>query len=227
MARIPDKYAPYAFIGNVLDVLQRLRDAGLPDPLTVSEVTRVGVSEGNASRTIATLQFLGLLEENGQHTEVMKSIENAPTDEYPALLANIIKSAYRDVFKIVDPSKANDIQIVDAFRTFNPSKQRQRMVNLFIGLCQASSLMTGVPATSRREPTKVRRDVESEIKKTSNLSITKKPRGSNADKWFVELERLLERLPSYENPIWTKTKRDSWLKAIESQLDYLMELEDE
>ena len=52
------KLAPYAPFGCVIAIIRRLRERGLPETLTIQEITRVGVSEGNASRTLQALKFL-------------------------------------------------------------------------------------------------------------------------------------------------------------------------
>ena len=53
--------APYAPVANVLTVIRRLRETGLPDPLKLQQLERIGIPQGNAPRTLATLRFLGLV----------------------------------------------------------------------------------------------------------------------------------------------------------------------
>ncbi|MFL5655510.1 MAG: hypothetical protein ACJ8CB_15200 [Ktedonobacteraceae bacterium] len=57
-----EKLAPYAPFGCVIAVIRRLRERGLPETLTMQEITRVGVSEGNASRTLQALTVMDAIQ---------------------------------------------------------------------------------------------------------------------------------------------------------------------
>ena len=54
MATEAKQVAPYAPVHNVLTVIRRLRERGLPDPLTIQELERIGIPAGNAPRTLET-----------------------------------------------------------------------------------------------------------------------------------------------------------------------------
>ncbi len=64
------------------------------------------------------------------------------------MLAEILKAAYADIFRIVDPATATSVQLTDAFRGYQPQKQRDRMVTLFVGLCKEAGLVEGAPPLS-------------------------------------------------------------------------------
>src|SRR5581483_7211472 len=138
-----DRSAPYAPINSVVQVIRRFRDRGLPQPLTAQELTRVGVSEGNARRTLTALRFLDLVDGDGQVTPRFESLRRATSEEYPGLLAEVVKDAYEEVFKFIDPTTATDVQVHDAFRHYHPPAQRTRMVGLFVGLCKEAGLIAG------------------------------------------------------------------------------------
>src|SRR6266496_3035362 len=145
-----EKLAPYTPFGCVITVIRRLRERGLPETLTIQEITRVGVSEGNASRTLQALKFLKLVDEEGYRTQTFDRLGRVPTSEYAEVFGEIIKEAYGDVFTIVDPAEATDIEINDAFRYYHPQAQRGRMVTLFRGLCQEVGLVAGGPPETRK-----------------------------------------------------------------------------
>ena len=128
----------------------RSRDRGLKEPVTMQLITVAGVAEGNASRTIQALRFLDLIDEEGYLTENFKTLRNAPSDEYPSVLGNILKQTYSHVFMVLDPATANDEQLLNAFRYYEPRAQRQRMISLFKGLCREAGLITGSSEASRR-----------------------------------------------------------------------------
>lgn len=228
MARIGKDYKPYAPIGNVLSVIHRLRESGLPDELSINSIVRIGISEGNASRTVAALQYLGLIDEDGRRTKLMDALERSSSEEYPNVLAEILRQAYSDIFQIINPETDKEFQIIDSFRSFNPSKQRKRMVSLFIGLCQEAGLMEGEPATTDQPPRNIASKDNVKPKNNRNIDlldgISKQP-GYNARKWFEKLEIIFDNLPDVENPCWTTQEKNIWMGALESTLKLLVKEE--
>lgn len=151
MPRLEENYMPYASPSNVLAVIRRIRDRGLPDIINPQFLSQIGIPEQGARRTIATLQFLGLIDDDGTPTDVFKSLHRANQNEYPSELANIIRSAYENIFKAVDPANATDIELNDAFRPFEPASQRSRMVSLFLALCREAKILEGEPQIIRQK----------------------------------------------------------------------------
>lgn len=231
-----EKTAPYAPFGCVITVLRRFRERGLPEVLTAQELVRVGVSEGNASRTLQTLRFLNLIDEMGYRTQIFDRIGRVPTSEYAEVFGEIIKEAYRNVFAIIDPAEATDIEINDAFRYYQPQAQRGRMVTLFMSLCRETGLMAGGPPVTRK------RTKGATAGKSSMLSYSTTLRKSqieashapetmntpNQNSKFIELEYMLlqeflQQLPS--NKKWTRERRDRWLQAFTASIDLLIDIE--
>ena len=83
MASLADNYMRYAHAGAVLTVLRKLREAGLPDLIDNSSITRIGVTKGNAGRTVAALKFIGVIDADGKKTEIHDRLARAKTGEYP------------------------------------------------------------------------------------------------------------------------------------------------
>lgn len=231
-----EKLAPYAPFGCVIAVIKRLRERGLPELLTMQEITRVGVSEGNASRTLQALKFLKLIDEEGYRTQTFDRLGRTPTSEYTEVFGEIIKEAYRDVFTIIDPAGATDIEINDAFRYYQPQAQRGRMVTLFRGLCQEVGLIAGGPPETRK---RARAVITSKPSTTSHYATLRKSRletshvpeitgvlngnsiGIGSE--YVLLQGLLQQLPT--NRKWTQEKRDRWLQAFTASIDFLIDIE--
>jgi hypothetical protein len=223
--------APYAPPANVLAVIRRLRDRGLPEVLTVQELTRLGIPEGNAPRTLQALRFLGLVDEEGRRTPNFDRLARVSVNEYPETLAEIIQRAYEDVFAIVDPAEANDIDLHDAFRHFRPEKQWHRMVVLFSALCREAGLMPG----GSPERTRTRRPAGNAERETAHRR-SRKPSTSTEDfeeqqtgrdggeigRDYSLLVALIRQLP--RDGRWTKGHRDKWLQAMEVNLDLLLEV---
>ncbi|MBA2275802.1 MAG: DUF5343 domain-containing protein [Chloroflexi bacterium] len=92
------------------------------------------------------LRFLGLVDEGGNRLEGFEQLRRANTDEYPGVLAEVVRAAYLPVFTIVDPATDSDTAIADAFRGYEPAAQREKMISIFRGLCVRAGL---IPAETR------------------------------------------------------------------------------
>jgi hypothetical protein len=134
-------FAPYGPGVAVVGTVTRYRDRGLPVPLTPQALEAIGVATTLAPRTLQSLQFLGLLDEENNPTELFQRLKRAGTDEYQGQLAEVVRGAYIRVFEIVDPATDGDIAVADAFRAFEPSKQRVKMISLFRALCAEAGIM--------------------------------------------------------------------------------------
>ena len=226
---------PYAPVTNVLTVIRRLRDRGLPDPLTLQELERIGIPAGNAPRTLATLRFLGLVDDECAQTSVFERLGRASTDEYPEILAEVVRAAYASVFTVVDPAQDNDIALNDAFRHYEPQLQRSRMVTLFLGLCREAGIVPGGPP---RRKAKLRRLTEGQAITRPPVQVIK-PRTIESTEAFGQptvtqpesgsdyrlISAVMQQLP--KDGKWTKARRDRWLEAVAANVDLLVEMIDE
>ena len=139
MAVTADKPAPYAPVKTILEIVDRYRNRGLVFPVTAEVLTRAGVPESLTSRTMQALVTLDLFKDNGNPTDTIEGIRLAPEFEYKKRLEDWLKSSYADVFKFVDPKSDDESRIRDAFRSYQPQGQQERMVALFQGGCGAAA----------------------------------------------------------------------------------------
>jgi hypothetical protein len=135
----------YASPKTVRAVISRFRDQWLPQPLTPDSIQRVGVTESLAPRTIQTLKLLGLIDEDGLVTEQFERLRRVPTSDFKAELVSMLRASYAPVFEVLEPSGASYEQVQDAFRTFKPEGQRDRMVSLFLGLLDYAEYSQDLP----------------------------------------------------------------------------------
>jgi hypothetical protein len=149
MAMRVDGPAGYAPTKTVVHIFDRMRATGLPTPLTLDSLVRIGISESLAPRTLQTLRLLDLVDEQGSATEVLEDLRKAPNAEFKPKLVALLKSVYSDVFAILEPSGASYEQVQDAFRGFTPAGQRDRMVTLFLGLLQYAEYGGDLPTAPR------------------------------------------------------------------------------
>lgn len=234
------QHLPYAPPSNVVEVVKRFRDRGLTEPVTRTTLEQVGVSAGNAPRTLAALRFLGLVDEGGHVTDAFKRLRQATTPEYPAALAEILRNAYRPIFNIVDPAEDEMYQIEDAFRGFEPAGQRGRMVTLFLGLCHEAGLVGEdkapkvQPSPSRRQ-TSGTRSVNQQGQRSRPTSRkpavetpppAEQPRreAANESTPYPVVSAVVAQLP--KGGSWTKKRRDLWVQAMTSAVDLAVEVEE-
>src|SRR5258706_13841719 len=124
-----ENFAPYTSIGNILLILGKIRMGWVPNnPIDKGEMERVGITAGNANRTIAALEYLGLINEDGRPTDTWKAIATSTTNDYPKVLEGILRNSYPSIFELhPNPADATDIEIGDAFKKSEPFAQRDRM----------------------------------------------------------------------------------------------------
>ena len=158
---LTDNYMPYAPVKSVLQVIKRYHERGLPEPLTADVLQQVGVSTSLYSPVFRALLFLGLVDDSGMKTAKFENIRRSASNDFAATLADIVRQAYSPIFLIADPSQDDLTAISDAFRRYDPANQRDRMVRLFIGLCEEAEIIqpgthqikvTRKPKTSSSQP---------------------------------------------------------------------------
>lgn len=133
---------PYPPPSNVSSVLFRLRSRNVPDRIDAEYLRDVNIPDGTISRTLFGLRFLKLIDEGGLLTEAAKSIVVSTDEEYKATLSGLVKEAYAEVFKVVNPAEDPQDRILNVFRRYTPGSQRPRMVTFFLGMCSEAGIPT-------------------------------------------------------------------------------------
>jgi hypothetical protein len=218
--------APYASPKNVLDVIERYRHRGLRTPFTLELMGQVGVPDGAAHRTLQAFRLLDLVNEDGQPTEAFEELKLASEEEYPVRLGQVLRSAYHNVFTVVDPATDSPTGVRDAFRFYKPDSQQHRMVTLFLALCEEAGLIGKGPKKRGRAKPRT-----SEGRSSAGTQRTPPPILPTVNSPPTDLARdpaitgVLARLPGDHR--WTKRDRDRWFRALEGAVDLLVEVEEE
>ena len=239
-----EKFAPYAPLAPVVALIRRRREKTLPDPLNSERLAQMSISEGNITRVLQALRFLNLIDEDGHQTEQFNRIARAKEQEYPEILAEIVRRAYHEAFTIVEnPDEVTDIELRDAFRFYQPETQRNRMIILFRGLCQEAELIKGGPPTTRMRA----RSNNSGKPSPSSSNGAKKPQAQpksdnvfhaessqeptqpdskplSHQQEFALVQGLVSKLPTKKH--WTQQERKKWLNAVAAMVDLLIEVTD-
>jgi hypothetical protein len=224
---VRDDFAPYAPVKAVLAVINRFRERGLPDPLTVTALEQVGIAPSMSSRTHQALRFLGLVDEGGNRLEAFERLRRAASDEYQAQLGHTVREAYTPIFTIVDPASDDDVALVDAFRRYEPAAQREKMVALFRGLCEAAGIISasrprGVrpsasAAKARRAPTS-----KAQVKEPTTGPATSHMREGDEAVDLRLVSAIIQQLP--RDGRWPRERRERWIAAMISAVDLVVEL---
>lgn len=228
--------APYAPTNAVVDVIRRFRDRGLPEPVTKAALEQVGVSQGNAPRTLQALKFLGLVDEEGRTTDTFTRLRQASTEEYPNTLGEVIRSAYHSIFGIVDPAQDALTVIDDAFRGYSPASQRDRMVRLFMGLCHEAGIVSEEQLPNRQSQSpRQQSSRKSTSKRTQQpkttaerTAVDEEPKSETEDAAAHDyrlVNVLIQQLP--RDGKWTDARRTLWINAMTSAVDLLVEIVEE
>jgi hypothetical protein len=113
----------------------------MPEIVSKDWLERMGVSSNLTAKALHALRYLGLIDDKGYTTEAAQRLRTATSEEYPSVLEEIIRKAYRKVFEVRNPSVDSRTRVDDAFRQEQPQAQRSRMVACFLGLCS----LAGIP----------------------------------------------------------------------------------
>ena len=211
----PNGTAPYAPPATILGVIDRARERGLPAQVTKDVLVRTGVvTESLAPRVLQSLQLLELVNEEGNWTQNLETLRRAPEAEVPARLAEILRSVYADVFQYVDPAQDSPTQVRDAFRAYTPHGQQDRMVTLFINLCQRAGI------APQDTPRATVRELRPAVRKPAPAKLQSSVKGKGVavpqSALPLPLAGLLQTLPQE----WTKNDRDRFVSAFTAMLDY-------
>ncbi len=153
MALSEDKSAPYAPTSAIASILERNRGTGLPSPINKDTLSRLGVSDSLNARTLQALHVLDLIDDEGGHTDTLKSLRTAKEGEYKARLGEWLNAAYADILQYVDPASGDEVAVMDAFRPYKPSSMIGRMVTLFTGLYGIAGIWPEDAQRARVTPT--------------------------------------------------------------------------
>jgi hypothetical protein len=223
---LEENYAPYTSARAIVDVIKRYRERGLPEPVTESALEQIGIPPSLLGLTFRALLFLALVDEGGFKTESFDQLRRASTEEYPNILAGIVRKAYLPVFTIVDPVQDDETAVADAFRRYDPANQRAKMVRLFMGLCQEAQIITRktkrLRISSKLERPKIK--AESPISKTTRETVNSAPSKEDIGTDYRLISAVIQHLP--RKGYWSSEERKRWLGAMTSAVDLIIQVQE-
>jgi hypothetical protein len=150
---VDKKYAPYPPAGNLIHAIRNIREKGYAGKLTIEALESMGIPTGNTYRVQAAMKWLKLYNDDLVATELMAGIRKAATEKYPVLIEGMVRESYAEVFQFANPATDSIDRVTDAFRSFTPAAQRNRMVVCFLALCaEAGIALADSPVTEAKVP---------------------------------------------------------------------------
>ena len=219
---------PYPPPSNVISVLQRVRSRNLPDRIDTEYLRDAAIPQGTVHRTLFALRFLRLVEESGELTNALKAVATSTDEEYKTILSGLIREAYGEVFKVIDPAEDSQEQILNVFRRYTPASQRMRMVVFFLGVCREAGIPTrDVPRQRAMGASKgiAKTPSPSPLVKTGRVSL----RGTGTLRVAdtpPALEGLIRSLPPAGTPL-SAHRRRQWVELAKATLAFIYPEESE
>jgi Family of unknown function (DUF5343) len=222
-------YAPYASSDNVLAVIRKRREGGLPEVLDIEELSKAGVPKGLETRTLRALRYLGLIDDAGRQKPMFGELARASAADYPLVLGDLIRRAYKEVFAAIgEPSQALPSDFEDAFRKYSPDRQRHRMISLFTSLCREAGLMSGSPSYRSGSRLQGRLRNESRSRATdpggrqgsgrrSEMQADSRASATGLD-YRETMIFLASKLPPSGE--WTEARKAKWLEMVRATIDF-------
>jgi hypothetical protein len=158
------RMAPYVAVGALSEFLDRIKSINLPSEITTSALEKIGISKSNALALVSALRFLDLVKDDGTPTDKLRSLQ-ASGDEFKANLESVVRSAYTDLFSLLDPTKDDREHLRNYFaRAYSPATA-DKATSLFLDVCDEAGIQTAAGNLGRRN---------SEPKKSPVINFIKK-----------------------------------------------------
>ena len=171
---------PYAPPATVLLVVHHFQQREVPETVTDTMFGQIGVKPSILPTVKQALVFLNLIREDGTTTDNFKALRFASDEERVRLFRELVTGAYSEIIAVTDPVTANRSQLFNAFRPYSPASQHDRMITLFLALCQEAGIQ--IAQSPRQYPTQTSTRPTQAAKKPARPSDAGSAKLGNAPK---------------------------------------------
>jgi len=215
---IVESKPPYVAYKTFTNFIASLRHSGLPNRIDRSVFS--GVSGANQSFLLATLKFLGLINDDGVPTASLRELVEKPQNE-KALFAKAAKEGYSFVFDgSFNINSATTAELAEKFRERGIGGSTiDKALSFFTSICEAAEIKISPHLKSKRgsgsavgsTPRKYkRRKVSGETPENSVIPPAAAP------KTFQEI--LLSKFPDFD-PKWDADTQKKWFENFEKFME--------
>lgn len=206
--------AAYGPPASVLSVIRTYRNREVPETITETTLTQLGIKDSLTRLVLRSLVFLGLLTEAGTTTEKFKALRYATDDNYTTVLSEIVTAAYLDIIAIAPPEVSTRPQLANAFRPYSPASQHDRMITLFLALCKEAGMAVAQPA----KDSSTRPATGGVPKPKPKVKPATAPPTPAPDPLTTQLKDLDPTLVSWlvKLPTWPEGGRDNWFTTFKA-----------
>lgn len=132
-----DKHPYTSGTSHVVQAISYFRRS-FPSIITIGTIKKLGFAPGNESRVINILRFLGLIDDEGNKTDVSSRVFSLQDDlEFSKELGGLVSKAYSDLFELHGESTwgLNSNALISFFRSSDTTSEN-------VGKLQASTFQT-------------------------------------------------------------------------------------
>jgi len=131
---------PYGPTKGMIHALQLMRKS-TPPRIDGNYLRLNKVAPGNEYKVIGALRFLGIIDDEGKPTEKSRLLKTKG-DTFSKSLQEIVRSAYRDVFQMMNGGQCSHEDIYNHFITFHAlgTEMAAKTTRFFIQLCQLAEI---------------------------------------------------------------------------------------
>lgn len=214
---------PYASVKKVSDMFELLYSRSFQS-LTANDLKDRGFSTADAFQVLATLKFLGLLNDDGTTTDKISKIQ-LRGDQKTTALKEIVTASYRSLFKVAP--EANKLsrdelhnEIVAVYKV--SPRISKTAAPLFIWLCQQAGLEVTNEVVTRDRTPKARSNSaptrqEKLTKKDTPSELPQSPYGLESKYQSFPIGRIKLLVPNEEK--YLSSILSGGLKEIKSQIE--------
>lgn len=184
---------PYGPVTRMKYIIDLLSNHTFPK-ISSSDLKSRGFSGSDAAKTVLGLKFLGIIDKEGNKTELMAKLQLVG-DQHKSIMEDMVRTAYKLLFEQVnEPNKLQrDDLINDFMQIYHCSKfQAEPAVPNFLWLCNESGLETAVQTdvVERKRVINIRTQKVNVREKEQPLDNGKPAKSLSSDNFLPDLIEL-------------------------------------